>query len=58
MEILIISVIALSAIIVIQAFYIERKRQMSWHHKMMLDAWQEGWDAACEMMQYREETKR
>ena len=55
MEILIISVIALSAIIVIQAFYIERKRQMSWHHKMMMDAYAEGWDAAVKMMKGDEE---
>ena len=45
-------------VIVLAAYYAERKRQMDWHHRMMLDAWQEGWDAACQMMQYREETER
>ena len=45
-------------VIAVATYYAERKRQMDWHHKMMLDAWQEGWDAAVSMMESREETKR
>lgn len=37
------------------AYYEERRRMLDWHHKMMLDAFQEGWDAACSMMEYRKE---
>ena len=44
-------------VIAVATYYAERKRQMDWHHKMMCDAWQEGWDAACEMMKHREESK-
>lgn len=43
------------AIVALTAYYEERKRMLDWHHKMMLDAWQQGWDAACEMMEARHE---
>lgn len=58
-EILMISALLIGGVVIaLTAYYTERKRQMDWHHKMMVDAWQEGWDAACEMMKYREEQGR
>lgn len=55
-EMLMISALMIGGVvIVLAAYYAERKRQIDWHHKMMLDAWQEGWDAACQMMEYRKE---
>ena len=58
-EMLMISALLIGGVVIaIAAYYTERKRQMDWHHKMMLDAWQDGWDAAVSMMQYREEQGR
>jgi hypothetical protein len=56
---IIIALVTLGLIIVmISVYYEERKRMLRWHHEMMLDAWQDGWDAAVSMMESREETKR
>lgn len=57
-ELLMMSALVIGGVvIVLAAYFTERKRQMDWHHKMMLEAYQDGWDAACEMMKYRQETK-
>jgi hypothetical protein len=29
-----------------------------WHHEMMLEAFADGWDAACEVLRQREEQRR
>jgi heme/copper-type cytochrome/quinol oxidase subunit 2 len=56
--------IALSLVVVggvvfsLVTYYRERRRQMDWHHEMMLEAYQDGWDAACQMMKHREEQGR
>ena len=53
------SVVIVGAVVIMIAVHHEAKRkEADWHHKMMLDAWQDGWDAACQMMQYREESER
>ena len=53
------SVVIVGAVVIMIAVHHEAKRkEADWHHKMMLDAWQEGWDAAVSMMESREETKR
>lgn len=54
---MIVGIIVVVGVVVIatSAYYEERKRMLDWHHKMMLDAWQQGWDAACEMMEARHE---
>lgn len=58
-ELIALSVVIVGAVVIMIAVHHEAKRkEADWHHKMMLDAYQDGWDAACEMMKYREETKR
>ena len=58
-ELIALSVVIVGAVVIMIAVHHEAKRkEAEWHHKRMLDAWQEGWDAAVSMMESREETKR
>lgn len=53
------SVVIVGAVVIMIAVHHEAKRkEADWHHRMMLDAYQQGWDAACAMMKYREEQGR
>ena len=57
-ELIALSLVVVGGVVIaVVTYYKERKRQMDWHHEMMLEAYQDGWDAACEMMKYREESK-
>ena len=56
---LIIALITVGVVVVaMSAYYEERKRMLRWHHEMMLDSFQQGWDAAVSMMESREESER
>ena len=57
-ELIALSLVVVGGVVIaVVTYYKERRRQMDWHHEMMLEAYQDGWDAAVQMMKHREESK-
>lgn len=57
-ELIALSLVVVGGVVIMIAVHHEAKRkEADWHHQMMLEAYQDGWDAAVSMMKHREESK-